>query len=211
MNCTTYELLVLRNGWTKPLDEHTFSSACTISLLLGQKRILVDPGGPWDTDMLRSLLHQRNIEISSIDYVICTHEHVDHMGSLCLFPDATQIVGTTLSTRGAIHHNFCTDKPYEIDSNIKIVYTPGHADCDISVVVLNVHSYGRVAIAGDIFECEEDLKSPELWRTSSANTRIQQFSREKLINEADFIVPGHGPLFKVPEDGKQLLLSVHGT
>jgi len=54
---------------------------------------------------------------------------------------------------------------------------------------------------GDIFEREEDIDHPEIWRDEggSTNPELQERSRSEIIKIADYIVPGHGPMFKVSE------------
>ena len=56
-----------------------------------------------------------------------------------------------------------------------------------------------VALAGDLFEREEDLDDSSIWEQNSENCEIQRKNREKILQIADYIVPGHGPMFKVPE------------
>lgn len=49
-------------------------------LLLGAKPILVDTGGPGETDALRAKLRQHDVDFSQISLVLHTHVHSDHMG-----------------------------------------------------------------------------------------------------------------------------------
>ena len=59
---------------------------------------------------------------------------------------------------------------------------------------------------GDIFEREEDIEKPEIWRSEggSADPERQERSRLEIIQNADWIVPGHGPMFKVTEAMKAI-------
>ena len=50
---------------------------------------------------------------------------------------------------------------------------------------------------GDLFEKEEDLEKDSLWREASENPDLQLTNRNKILNIANYIVPGHGPMFKV--------------
>ena len=56
---------------------------------------------------------------------------------------------------------------------------------------------------GDLFEKEEDLEDYTLWQENSDDPEIQQQYRMEVLRTADFIVPGHGPMFKVPEEYKK--------
>ncbi len=63
-----------------------------------------------------------------------------------------------------------------------------------------------VYIAGDLFEKEEDLQDPEIWKSAgSDNPELQIKNRNRVLREANFIVPGHGPMFKVTPAHRQNL------
>ena len=55
---------------------------------------------------------------------------------------------------------------------------------------------------GDLFERFEDLDDPDLWQSNSENPNQQEQSRIDILQMADFIVPGHGPMFQVPKHYK---------
>eukprot|EP00745_Piridium_sociabile_P000223 TRINITY_DN101592_c1_g1_i1.p2 TRINITY_DN101592_c1_g1~~TRINITY_DN101592_c1_g1_i1.p2 ORF type:complete len:133 (-),score=41.27 TRINITY_DN101592_c1_g1_i1:202-600(-) len=57
-----------------------------------------------------------------------------------------------------------------------------------------------VCVPGDLFECFEDLEDPDLWQSSSEQPEQQEQSRIEVLRVADHIVPGHGPMFKVPPE-----------
>ncbi|CAH8629555.1 unnamed protein product [Schistosoma curassoni] len=191
-----YSIDFIRIGWTRRISDHYFSSACTISLLRGPKLILVDPGSPWDSQWLLSQLSSRGVNPYDIDFVVCTHDHVDHIGSLHIFPNSTRIVGENFEVQGLKDCFSILKTPYEIDSLIHIISTPGHTLSDISVIVEDIDQFGRVALVGDLFECEQDIIDPSLWHSSSNDVRIQQKNRKFIIDNFDYIVPGHGPAFK---------------
>ena len=54
-----------------------------------------------------------------------------------------------------------------------------------------------VAVLGDLFESEEDINDGRIWRDVSENVNVQLESRKAAIQLADYIIPGHGPMFKV--------------
>ncbi|VDN39588.1 unnamed protein product [Gongylonema pulchrum] len=80
---------------------------------------------------------------------------------------------------------------FKIDENIEIWRTPGHTDHDLSVVVTGTDR-GTIAISGDIFE-EGFVDN---WKVNSKYPEEQQKSRDRLVQVADWIVPGHGRMFK---------------
>jgi glyoxylase-like metal-dependent hydrolase (beta-lactamase superfamily II) len=74
---------------------------------------------------------------------------------------------------------------------------PGHTSDDISVLVKGSH-LGTVAIVGDLFQSEDDQEDPTLWRSRSRDPDQQEANRRKILQAADYIIPGHGKMFKVP-------------
>ncbi|XP_062620305.1 metallo-beta-lactamase domain-containing protein 1-like [Saccostrea cucullata] len=99
---------------------------------------------------------------------------------------------------GDLHHRRLTSgRPFPIDKRVEVISTPGSSCTDISVLVKDTY-LGTVAVVGDQFRCREDLKDPTLWRSDSTNPERQEVSRAKILEIADYIVPGRGPMFKVP-------------
>lgn len=52
--------------------------------------------------------------------------------------------------------------------------------------------YKNVAIVGDLFEKEED---EDVWHLMSCNKELQGKNRNKILEIADLIIPGHGAPF----------------
>jgi len=88
------------------------------------------------------------------------------------------------------------DEEYKLDEWMKIVPTPGHTNEDITLVA-KTKTGGTIAIAGDLFECEDDLTNSELWIANSFNPEKQAVNRLKILKMADIVVPGHGAQFNV--------------
>lgn len=114
-----------------------------------------------------------------------------------------------------------------IDEFVKVIATPGHTMSDVSVIV-QTDDLGLVAITGiyftfiqqcfigwhllnnsfrlgDLFEKEEDLVDETIWMVSaySEAPKLQELNRNKILLLADYIVPGHGPMFKVTKEMKE--------
>ncbi|XP_023244512.1 metallo-beta-lactamase domain-containing protein 1-like [Centruroides sculpturatus] len=165
--------------------------------------IIVDPLTAWDKDYILQQLKEQNLNPDDITHVVCTHGHSDHIGNLNLFLKAIHIVGQSISC-GTDYFIHSFDKtPYKINSSIQVIATPGHTHSDVSVVVLT-ETYGTVVIAGDLFERKEDIQEPSLWReiAGSENPKLQLINRQRILDMADYIIPGHGPMFKVTADLK---------
>lgn len=192
-----YDVIVLFNGYSK-YTERGHLANCTCTLIKGPKNIIVDTMTAWDGEKLTEALRQQNLRCDDIDYVICTSTHSDHIGCNYLFPKAIHIVGFAIS-HGDVYfkHEFEAKQEYEIDSFIRVIPTPGNTLRDISVVV-KTGDKGYIVIAGDLFQNASDLqgdnKSPLI---GSQSKELHLVNRRKIANIADWIIPGHGPMFKV--------------
>lgn len=205
---TMYEVIVLKEGY-KICEGHGQQKACgSITLVKGPRNIIVDTGNPWDKDLILEGLKKHGLSLDKIEYAVCTHGHSDHVGNLNLFSNAIHIVSTDVCAGDLyLRHEFKQGIPYEIDDDIEVVSTPGHTGADVSVIVRNT-DLGTVAVTGDLFECMEDLEDYTLWQESSENPELQQQNRLEILRFADWIVPGHGKMFKVPHEYKQQLKMV---
>lgn len=192
---------MLKEGYCREGEKKgSFKASGTITVVKGEHHnILVDTGNPWDTGELLSELSKANLEIKDIHYVVCTHGHSDHVGNLNIFLQSTHIVGHDIAYKDNYEDiAFKEGEPYEIEDNIEVISTPGHMHHDISVVVKNT-KHGTVVIAGDLFECEKDLDDSTIWKEKSEDKELQEQSRQRVLEIADYIIPGHGPGFKVPK------------
>jgi glyoxylase-like metal-dependent hydrolase (beta-lactamase superfamily II) len=168
----------------------------TITLVItGDVRILVDTAGPSERSVVMDLLAQHALSPEQIDYVVCTHGHTDHIGNNNLFPGTTFLVGHDRSVGDAFDELDYSDGPLEIAADVHVAWMPGHTSEDISLLVHTDH--GVVAIVGDVFENGDALD--ESWVRYSRDPARQERSRTEILAVADFIVPGHGPIFTSAE------------
>ncbi|GFO48912.1 metallo-beta-lactamase domain-containing protein 1 [Plakobranchus ocellatus] len=194
-----YDVIIIKEGYCRPEAHGTMRASGSVTLLKGhQKNILVDVGSPCDKEEILQGLQKLNVRPDDIHYVVCTHGHPDHVGNVNLFPKAVLIMGYNIQLGDQYYmHDFKRGIPYEIDEEIEVWPTPGHTCEDVSVVAKKTN-LGTVVAAGDLFECEADLDCPSLWQEQSHNPHQQERSRLEVLRTADFIVPGHGPMFQVP-------------
>lgn len=95
---------------------------------------------------------------------------------------------------------------YRITDNIRIVSTPGHTSECVSVIAKDCQGLGVVAISGDLFEREDDIKDDSIWQSAGSFDKTRQIiSRHEVSLYADYIIPGHGPMFRVTEEYREIL------
>ncbi|KAI1285883.1 Metallo-beta-lactamase domain-containing protein 1 [Halotydeus destructor] len=195
---------VLSAGYSSWIQANNVMAACGSATLVKSygSNILVDCLGPWERDKLIALLAQRGHHPDDISHLVCTHGHPDHAGNLNLFTKAqVHIVGHSVF-QGDVYtvHPFDEKKPFECTPSVQVIATPGHTLTDVSVVVSQASRLGRVIIAGDLFESERDLANEQVWlEAGSEDPLLQRVHRTFVLSSADYIVPGHGPMFRVPK------------
>lgn len=189
-------VVVLKPGYAR-WEGYASQRACgTITLIKSDKRCIVDLGIPSDKELIINTLKQQKCTPKDIDVVILTHSDVDHIGNLNLFPHALFIGGNDV-IQGDHFLEFFKEK-YIIDEHITVIHTPGHDNRSISVLVKT--EKGVVAITGDLFEYEKDwltVDTSEAWEPWSQDKELQSNSRTRMWKMADYIIPGHGDMFKV--------------
>lgn len=219
-------LTVLCEGYSNPMDgsdegglEVLYKNySCTLIQGAGgyYPRIIIDTMNAWSVgSVVESLMHDHNLTRSDIDYCISTHSHPDHMGNNNQFLRATHIVGNMVyrvdefdeEIISVYKHDFSTEGPYEINDAIKIASTKGHTLNCVSVICKNTQLGGKtVAVVGDLFQHQDDIDKPEMWRNAGSEAPEDQLvNRYKIACAADYIVPGHGPMFKVTTVMRQKL------
>jgi len=183
---------------------------CSVTLIKGEKTIILfDTLTGWDSDTLIQELKYHHVNPEDINYVVCSHGHSDHVGNLNLFLHAQQhFVGSSINHKNVyILHDF-DESPFVLDKDIEVISTPGHTNSCISLIVRNTNyeNSGSVAIVGDLFEREEDIFDDSLWiDAGTENEIVQRKNRLKVAEMVDFIIPGHGPRFKVTEEMREKL------
>ncbi|XP_046965899.1 metallo-beta-lactamase domain-containing protein 1 [Vanessa cardui] len=200
-------VIVLYDGYSDLKNELEMCANCSCTLIKGCNNIIVDTMTPWDSDKIVSALKKEDVNVEDINYVISTHGHSDHTGNNNLFLNAKHIVGFSVSYRDNYYlHPFQEGKEFNINDNVKVVPTPGHTLTDVTVLVTN-SAKETVAITGDLFEKVEDIENPNIWLDAGSEDHIQQRkNRLKIAQLADWIVPGHGPKFKVTDQIRESLL-----
>jgi glyoxylase-like metal-dependent hydrolase (beta-lactamase superfamily II) len=105
-----------------------------------------------------------------------------------MFPNAK-----TLEYYGLWNKNTIETWPENFTENIRILHTPGH---DYTGITLFVNTdEGLVAICGDVFWKENYPQDSKDDAYASNPGRLAD-SREMILKMADWVIPGHGPMYK---------------
>ncbi|XP_030761000.1 metallo-beta-lactamase domain-containing protein 1 [Sitophilus oryzae] len=193
-----FEIKVLLPGFSR-LNGNVMEANCTCTLIKGPQNIIIDTRTAWDGAAIVESLNNVGLSPNDINYVICTHGHSDHVGCNYLFTKAIHIVGFSISKGETymLSPDFSNEEEYVINQNIKVIPTPGHTLQDVSVIFKDKNNL-VYAIVGDLFENENDLLNELIWiNAGSDNIELQRHNRLKIMDIADYIIPGHGAMFPV--------------
>jgi len=173
---------VLHEGYARP-----DGVASTVGLVRdGERIIVVDPGMVADRNSILRPLADLGVAPESITDIVISHHHPDHTVNIALFPPVP------LHDHWATYHgDQWTDRAaegFELTPNVRLLETPGHTPQDITTVVNTAdgvvaftHLWWYEGIEGDR-------------RATDLDELLHQ--RQRVLELADRIVPGHGPAFE---------------
>lgn len=192
------EVKILVEGYVREEDGNEFASSTTTLIKQAGLNIIVDPG--MDRKLLLQALEKQNLSPGNIDYVVLTHYHLDHLLLAGIFEKAKILDNSEIySWDGKIaSHDGKIPK-----TDIEIIKTPGHDPFHCSVLV-QTEEFGQVAIVADVFwwsdKEEQKTDKESLINHKDPYVKNEQDllnSRNKILELADYIIPGHGKMFKV--------------
>jgi glyoxylase-like metal-dependent hydrolase (beta-lactamase superfamily II) len=194
-----HEVIVLVPGFVGALQGRSYPVGGTVTLIKGNPNLVVDTGDVSQCPQILAALADHGTDAADIQWVVNTHGHLDHVGNNNLFPAATFVLGDDLAQDGNYWTHDFTRSPLLIagdpgDDAIYVMLTPGHTDHDLSVIV--PASIGVVAVVGDLFEYAADDEDGA-WERWSSDASLQRKSRAAVRALTDYIVPGHGGMFRV--------------
>ena len=197
------EVKVLIKGVHKMIDETSLMISGSTTLIKSDKNIIVDPGSFINRDKLIVALSNEGLKPENVDAVILTHTHIDHTANLPIFFKAkifSRLISGNYSgqyqlmEKGTAYRFNILEEP--IANDVRIIETPGHSIDSITVLVAT--NDGLVAIAGDAIASEEYAnleKKPS--RDLIFSMDKYEESRKTILKIADWVVPGHGEMFKL--------------
>lgn len=180
------------------------TGASTVTLIKGEKTLLVDTGFEGEAgqdseernhEKLKMLLQCEGITPQDVDYVFFTHLHKDHTGNYALFKRAQFLMSAYEYERCPIRRSEPVRDNDEIMGNVFALYTPGHTEghCSLRVVLEDT-----IVIAGDALVSLTYLLKGKFWcyNPDYYSDRASRESLKKIIGSADYIIPGHGSIFR---------------
>ena len=183
------EVKVLIPGYTTAdsLEKGEEKTCATITLVRDKGIVMVvDPGILESQQVLVDALKKESLKVKDVNLICLTHSHIDHYRNIGMFPDAK-----TLEFYGIWYKNTCDAWEEQFTKDIKIIKTPGHDSTSITLLVKT--NKGIVAICGDVF-WKENQPDKDIY---ADNPRLLKESRKKVLELADYIIPGHADIFKV--------------
>lgn len=191
------EVKILCNGFTNAdsvADLGEERTQPTITLVRdGDMVMVVDPGILESQQILIDALGKENLTVEDVNVVFITHSHIDHYRNIGMFSNAK-----TLEYYGLWDNGKVENWSENFTPNIKILHTPGH-DYSGLTLLADTGSEGEhpgiVAICGDVFWKENYPQKTEDDVYASNSDKLKE-SRDMVLQMADWVIPGHGEIYK---------------
>ncbi len=192
------KLKILVEGYARKSGDHYEATSNTTLIEDSWKKIIVDPG--CNEGLLLSGLKKEGLRPEDIDMIFLTHYHPDHVLNVRLFPNIDVLDCDKI---------YREDREYSYKgcipgTKIEVIATSGHANEHATPLVRT--DDGVVAVAGDLWWWEDgrqktDAKSLLSQKDPLATDKDALLkSRKRILQKADWIVPGHGKMFRPRND-----------
>lgn len=191
---------VLVEGYVAPIEGREFvpgkapdgarKVASTIVLIRADDvTIVADPGMVADRALIDAGLATHGVTPAEVTHVFISHHHPDHTVNIGMFPAAKVI-----DFGGVIENDVWSDHPdpYTITAGVWVMRTPGHTREDASLVVETAD--GTVVLTHVWWN---DQMQPAIDPLAEDQQALEA-SRQKVLEIADWIIPGHGKRFRAP-------------
>ncbi len=184
---------ILIEGYAKVNSDGTWDATSTTTFIdTGQHKIIMDPG--CHRQLLLKALAKEGLKTGGVDYVFISHYHPDHCTLMGIFENAT-VYDSIQYQKGPIGGEVGKFLP---GTDIQIIKTPGHSPEHASLLVPTTK--GKILVAADVFwwavgeEQKIDITKHDDFASDQKALRL---SRSHALKVADYIIPGHGKMFKV--------------
>lgn len=186
---------------------------CSVVLITGEHRTLVDVGHVGRRNAVLAALAARDLGPDDIDYTVVSHAHWDHAQNFDAFPNSTTLIhpwerryarkphvndwATPQWTGAMIEHQPSIEEVDEgdrIEDGVWFAHTPGHSPG--SIVAMVEKDDGVAAVTSDVLHVARaalERRNPSVfWNEADAVRSI-----DRVLDTADVIYPGHDRPFRV--------------
>ena len=187
---------VLIDGYAKELKTGWLASSTVTLVESDGKKTICDPG--CNRERLIETLKREKLGPDEVDFVFLSHGHIDHALLAGIFENAKYVTFESLMYDKDLQLEFEDDV---LGLGTKVIKTPGHTAEHVSLIVKT--DGGNYAVAGDVFWWAEgekevvDINKADDAHPAELDMTELKNSRKTLLELADFIIPGHGKMFKV--------------
>lgn len=188
---------------------YTLQGTNTYLIGTGQRRILLDTGEHGNAEYIQSLSNVLKDHQTGIQEIVITHWHLDHVGGI---PDICQHVDGCACCRisklrrvsqadeplaNGLSYTYIEDKAKFTTegATLRVVYTPGHTDDHIGLVLEEDNTY----FSGDCVLGEGTCVFEDLSHYMLSLATIQSLKPTRIY-------PGHGPVVTDPESHIQMYI-----
>jgi glyoxylase-like metal-dependent hydrolase (beta-lactamase superfamily II) len=159
----------------------------TVSLVLdGEQRIVIDPGMAPSQEAISGPLRDYDLEVGDITDVVISHHHPDHTINVGMFPHAR------VHDHWAVYHYdewlSRQAEGYRVSPSVLLWETPGHTPQDISTLI---GTAAGLVVCTHLWFYRTGPREDPYCTDAEALHR----GRERVLEVADLLVPGHGPPF----------------
>ncbi|AHG00212.1 metallo-beta-lactamase [Halostagnicola larsenii XH-48] len=172
-------------------DAETFT--CNAFLVRGDRTTLVDAGA-WEgvVDEVRS-----HLEGESLDDIVLTHQHGDHVAELEAVCDAFDPDVYAYAAHSLRTHEIDDGDAVRIgDESFEVVYTPGHADDHVSLVSETTLFSGDVVVHDDgAFDYGSFGRTDMAGQSRERLIESLEELLSRLSNSVKHMYAGHGGVF----------------
>lgn len=187
------KIKILIKGYAKTSRNGWIANSTVVFIKANGKNIIADPG--CDKIKLLNALSKEKLKTGDIDFVFLTHGHADHSLLAGIFENAKIIDELYIYDKTIINKH----SGVVPGTNLKIMRTPGHMAGHCSLIVKT--NAGIYAVAGDLFwwlkneKQDININKPD---NDPEHMEIKKLiaSRKKILKLANYIIPGHGKMFK---------------
>jgi hydroxyacylglutathione hydrolase len=177
--------------------------------LEGDETYLIDTGFSAKAKSVVRAFQGANVPLSSINKMLLTHHHVDHMGGAAFLLDATKatischaedapfVDGRTKAPMPLLMRLFVRVHPAPVATvlkegdeigSLKVLHTPGHTPGE----VVFYHPRRKILFSGDaVVERSGRLTLPAPRYASSVVQAVRSLSRLRAL-DVELLLPGHG-------------------